>query len=187
MTSSGFRTGTDRVAHVARTLGCDPVVNVQGDEPLFPPQLVSDMVALVQSSPDTDIVTACHPVFHESEMQNPNAVKVVCDQSGRALYFSRSAIPGRAKHAVPEGSPGDASERPRPLGYRHVGIYVFRTAALLRFAELPPTPLESSEALEQLRALEHGMVIRVVETSQRTVGVDIPEDVKNVEKALRGA
>ena len=187
MTASDFRTGTDRVAHVARTLGCDPIVNLQGDEPLFPPQLVTDMVALIQSSPDTDIVTACHPVFHDGEMQNPNAVKVVFDWGGRALYFSRAAIPSRANHAVPAAASGGSQKGPRPLGYRHVGIYVFRTASLLRFAELPPTPLETSEALEQLRALENGMVIRLIETSQPTVGVDIPEDVKHVEKALRGA
>ncbi len=187
MTSSGFRTGTDRVAHVARTLRCDPIVNLQGDEPLFPPQLVADMVARLQSSPGTDIVTACHPIFHEDEMQNPNAVKVVFDGEGRALYFSRAAIPHRAAHAAPSSTAGGSSDGPAALGYRHVGIYVFWTASLLRFTELPTTPLETSEALEQLRALEHGMVIRVVETAQPTVGVDTPEDVKDVEKALRGA
>ena len=187
MTSSGFRTGTDRVAHVARTLGCDPIVNLQGDEPLFPPRLVADMVALVERSPGTDIVTACHPVFDNREMQNPNVVKVVSDGVGRALYFSRSAIPHRVGSEALEKTPGGSAGGPKLLGYRHVGIYVFRTASLLRFTELPSTPLEISEALEQLRALEHGMVIRMVETSQPTMGVDVPEDVKRVEKALRGA
>lgn len=187
MTSSDFRTGTDRVAHVARTLGCDPIVNLQGDEPLFPPNLVSDMVVLIRRSPDTDIVTACHPVYDEGEMKSPNAVKVVFDESGRALYFSRAAIPSRAGHSSGAEAPESPPEKRVPLGYRHMGIYVFRTASLLRFTELPTTPLETSESLEQLRALEHGMVIRVVETRQPTVGVDIPEDVKNVEKALRGA
>jgi 3-deoxy-manno-octulosonate cytidylyltransferase (CMP-KDO synthetase) len=187
MTSGDFRTGTDRVASVARTLGCDPIVNLQGDEPVFPPRLVADMVALIQSSPKTDIVTACHPVYEDGEMGNPNVVKIVSDGKGRALYFSRSAIPYRVQNASVETASGVFAGTRRPLGYRHVGIYVFRTASLLRFSELPSTPLETSEALEQLRALENGMVIRVVETSQPTVGVDVPEDVKNVEKALRGA
>jgi 3-deoxy-manno-octulosonate cytidylyltransferase (CMP-KDO synthetase) len=186
MTSSDFRTGTDRVAHVARTLGCDPIVNLQGDEPLFPPALVVEMVALILRSPGTDIVTACHPVFHESDLRNPNAVKVVMDGQGRALYFSRAPIPHRARSSFPAKAPEVSTDGPTPLGFRHVGIYVFRTLSLLRFAELPTTPLETLESLEQLRALEHGMVIRVVKTLQPTVGVDIPDDVKDVEKALSG-
>lgn len=217
MTSAGCATGTDRVAEVARNLGLDPVVNLQGDEPLFPPDLIVRMVGVISESPGTDTVTACHPIHGEEEMRNPHAVKVVMDRSGRALYFSRSGIPFRreplgasapARHggegeaASSDTGPADrvgaveASRGPRPgpgvaepraLGYRHIGIYVFRRASLLRFSELPPTALELSEGLEQLRALEHGMVIRVVETSQPTVGVDVPEDVKIVEKALVGA
>lgn len=185
MTSKGCRTGTDRVAEVARDLAFDPIVNLQGDEPLFPPELVGDMVGVSVGDPDTDIVTACHPLFDEDEAKNPNAVKVVTDTAGRALYFSRSMIPYRRTGKTGNG-PVDPAARGAPLGYRHVGIYVFRRTSLLRFSGLPRTRLEIAEGLEQLRALEHGMVIRVLETSQLTVGVDVPEDVKTVEKALGG-
>ncbi len=186
MTSPDCRTGTDRVAEAARTLGCDPIVNLQGDEPVFPPRLISDMVALIREKPDTDIVTASHPIVDDAEMRNPNAVKVVTDEDGRALYFSRSPVPYRHDPAI-EGMAGGPAQSPVALGYRHIGIYVFWAAALFRFTRLPRTPLEISESLEQLRALEHGMVIRVVKTPQPTVGVDVLEDVKKVEKALGGA
>jgi 3-deoxy-manno-octulosonate cytidylyltransferase (CMP-KDO synthetase) len=184
MTSPNCRTGTDRVAEVARALPFDLIVNVQGDEPLFPPDLVGEMARTAAGDPTADIVTACHPLADETEAADPNVVKVVTDTGGRALYFSRSAIPYRRE---PE-PPGDRRRTGRsdPLGRRHVGIYVFRRTSLLRLSELPQTPLEISEGLEQLRALEHGMVIRVVATSQPTVGVDVPGDVKIVEKALVG-
>lgn len=186
MTSAGCRTGTDRVAEAARTLGCDPIVNLQGDEPVFPPDLVSRMIETVNSSPGVDIVTACHAIHDEAEFASPHAVKVVMDAEGRALYFSRSPIPHRNASA---GAPGSLDPRGGPdlLGYRHIGVYVFRAASLFRFTRLPQTPLEISEGLEQLRALEHGMWVQVVKSSQPTVGVDVPEDVKKVEKALGGA
>jgi 3-deoxy-manno-octulosonate cytidylyltransferase (CMP-KDO synthetase) len=186
MTSPNCRTGTERVAEAAGTLGCDPIVNLQGDEPVFPPQLVSDMVELIRADPGIDIVTAAHPVFADEEMQNPNAVKVVTDAEGLALYFSRSPIPHR-REALRSTAPESASPAAAPRGYRHIGIYVFRAASLFRFAELPPTRLELSEGLEQLRAIEHGMRIRVVKTPQPTVGVDVLDDVKKIEKALDGA
>lgn len=186
MTSPECRSGTDRVAEAARSLGCDPVVNLQGDEPVFPPRLISDMVALMREEPDTDIVTACHPIVDDAEMRNPNAVKVVMDEAGRALYFSRSPVPYRDDPAI-EGTSGGHAETPVSFGYRHIGIYVFRAAALFKFTRLPRTPLEISERLEQLRALEYGMSIHVVKTPQPTVGVDVLEDVKKVEKALGGA
>jgi 3-deoxy-manno-octulosonate cytidylyltransferase (CMP-KDO synthetase) len=184
MTSPACATGTDRVAEVARTLPFDLIVNVQGDEPLFPPELVGEMVGVAATDPVVDIVTACHPFNDEREAADPNVVKVVVDEAGRALYFSRAAIPYRRHAAPPAGRP--RTGRPVPLGYRHVGIYVFRKGSLLRMSGLPRTRLEVSEGLEQLRALGHGMVIRVVETSQLTVGVDVPGDVKIVEKALGG-
>ncbi len=186
MTSEGCRTGTDRVAEAARQLPFDPVVNLQGDEPLFPPELVREMVSVAVSEPGTDIVTACHPLVDANQLGNPNVVKVVMDTAGRALYFSRAPIPYRRIKDAPGGRAGTFAPETTPLGFRHIGIYVFRRASLLRFNELPSTRLEITEGLEQLRALDHGMIIRVVETSQLTVGVDVPEDVKTVEKALGG-
>jgi 3-deoxy-manno-octulosonate cytidylyltransferase (CMP-KDO synthetase) len=186
MTSARCRTGTDRVAEAARTLQCDPIVNLQGDEPVFPPDLVAKMVETIRSTPGVDIVTACHPVDSEEEYRSPHAVKVVSDSSGRALYFSRSPIPYFHPDGVAPGSPGTGRAAVR-LGHRHIGIYVYRASSLFRFTRLPQSPLEISERLEQLRALEHGMWVQVVESSQSTVGVDVPEDVKKVEKALGGA
>ena len=177
LTSSSHATGTDRVAEVARSLDEDCIVNLQGDEPVFPPGLIEEMIAGLESSSDVDIVTACHKIDEASEIDDPNVVKVVMDRSNRVLYFSRSPIPfsstTHSRHAHANES-----------AYRHVGIYVYRKSSLLRFAELPPSPLEQSEGLEQLRALENGMTIHVVETRYSTVGVDVPEDIKNVEKAI---
>ena len=186
MTSPDCPTGTDRVAEVARTLAFETIVNLQGDEPLFPPGLVPDMVAAASADPAVDVVTACHPLFDAGEVRDPNIVKVVTDAAGRALYFTRAAVPYRRIPGTADSRREQEAGPPVPIAYRHVGIYVFRRPSLLRFSELPRSHLEVVEGLEQLRALEHGMVIRVVKTSQPTVGVDVPEDVKIVEKALGG-
>ena len=171
MTSSDHATGTDRVAEVAKQLRADIIVNLQGDEPVFDPGLVERMVAVFSTDPEVDIVTACHALDDEAAFHNPNIVKVVCDLRGRALYFSRAPIPAGAMDG--RGA------------WRHVGIYAYRRAALLRFARLPRTSLEITERLEQLRALENGMTIAVVETENETIGVDVPADVKKVEKVLQ--
>jgi len=169
MTSIEHRTGTDRVAQVAREMDHDIIVNLQGDEPVFSPPLVDEMIELCAAS-DADIVTARHRVASSEDAASPHVVKVVCDATGRALYFSRAVIP------YARSGEGGA--------YRHVGIYVFRRASLLRFTSLPATPLELAENLEQLRALENGMIVRVVDSDEATMGVDIPEDIKGVEKIL---
>lgn len=168
-TRADHATGTDRVAEVARTLSTDVVVNLQGDEPVFDPQTVEQMVDQLGADAALDITTACHPITDAGELNDPNVVKVVFDRDARALYFSRAAIPHGAAESV---------------AHRHVGIYAFRTKALLRFAELPRTALERSERLEQLRALEYGMKIGVVMTPHPTVGVDVPDDIKTVEKQI---
>lgn len=173
MTGDGHATGTDRVAEVARSLSCDVVVNLQGDEPVFDPDMVTAMVARLDDS-GVDIATACHPIGDQAELENPNVVKVVLRGDGSALYFSRAPIPAGAldgSGAVP---------------MRHVGVYAFRREALLRFASLPRTPLEQTERLEQLRALENGMTITVVVVEGATVGVDVPEDLKTVAKEIGG-
>jgi 3-deoxy-manno-octulosonate cytidylyltransferase (CMP-KDO synthetase) len=185
MTSADHVTGTDRVAEVARSRDLPFVVNLQGDEPVFDPRTVEEMVEQLSAAPDTDVVTACHPITSAKDYFDPNVVKVVVDRHGRALYFSRSPIPeGVFKN-------GAAVERPARVpevqqAYRHVGVYAYRREALLRFASLAPTNLERTERLEQLRALENGMTVRVVVTDTPTLGVDVPENIKEVEKALGG-
>lgn len=164
-------TGTDRVAEVAARLDYDVIVNLQGDEPVFDPDTVRDMVAMLGARAEFDIVTACHRIEDGAEFQNPNVVKVIVAADGRALYFSRAPLPYGAF---------DGEVAPR----RHVGIYAYRKPALTRFASLSPTALERTERLEQLRALENGMAIGVVETARTTIGVDVPDDVKNVENHI---
>jgi len=169
MTSADHATGTDRVAEVAAGLDVDVVVNLQGDEPVFEPAMIEEMVAALGRDGKLDIVTAAHPIEDEAQWRNPNAVKVVVGADRRALYFSRAPIP----HGAPAG-----------MWLRHVGVYAFRKTALLRFTALEPTPLERSERLEQLRALENGMTIGVVTVARATFGVDVPDDIKSVEKAM---
>ncbi len=176
LTSPRHRTGTDRVAEVARTLDYECIVNLQGDEPIIPPGLVERMVSLITRASDVDVVTPCHPLLRREDLENPNNVKVVMDPAGKALYFSRSPIPYGAFDHV--GDSGSSSP------YRHIGIYAFRRSSLLEFASLPQSPLEKREGLEQLRALENGMVIRLVISPEPTVGVDVPSDVKIVEKEV---
>ncbi|MCZ6766715.1 MAG: 3-deoxy-manno-octulosonate cytidylyltransferase [bacterium] len=172
MTSGNHATGTDRVAEVARGLKHSFVFNLQGDEPVFPVSLLEEMIRELAGS-DADIVTASHAIEGAAEMNDTNVVKVVTDRSGNALYFSRAAIP--CGHAP--GGDGLA-------GFRHIGIYGFKRASLLRFADAQRTPLEEAENLEQLRALENSMTIRVIQTEYLALGVDVPGDLKNVEKAL---
>jgi 3-deoxy-manno-octulosonate cytidylyltransferase (CMP-KDO synthetase) len=170
MTRGDHVTGTDRVAEVARRLRVDVVVNLQGDEPIFDPRLVERMVALLGHDPEIDIATACHRIDTVAEIRNSNVVKVVVDRRGRALYFSRAPIPDGA---LAIGA-----------AYRHVGVYAFRRSALLRFSGWSRSQLEIAERLEQLRALENGMRIAVLETKRATVGVDVPSDIKNVERMM---
>jgi len=172
MTDAAHASGTDRVAEVARNRDFPFVVNLQGDEPVFDPSTVEAMVEVLASEPESDIATACHPVGSEEEFNNPNIVKVVLDGHGRALYFSRSPIPCGAWHSE------------QAVAFRHVGIYAYRKESLLRFTSFEPSTLEKTEKLEQLRALENGMAIRVIVTDQLTLGVDVPDDVKKVEKEL---
>ncbi len=178
MTSSTHPTGTDRLAEAARPLRADIIVNVQGDLPFFPPRMVQDAVARLHKTPEASMATVKTPIYTEEEWSNPNVVKVVTDKKGFALYFSRSPIPfSRDQHPVSQGHPA-------VLGYRHIGLYVYRKDFLLTFARLPSTPLEELEKLEQLRALECGYHISVTETERPTIEVDTPEDLARAEEAL---
>lgn len=161
--------GTDRVAEVVREdlPDIDCVVNVQGDEVDIRPEHVDAVAALLEEDPDADMTTLACVMTDREAMADPNQVKVVCDTRGRALYFSRAPIP-----FVRDESTG----APSFLG--HLGIYGYRREFLLKFAELPQTDLERKERLEQLRALEHGYVIRVGLTDTRVFGIDTPEDLE---------
>jgi 3-deoxy-manno-octulosonate cytidylyltransferase (CMP-KDO synthetase) len=171
MTPSDLPSGTDRVARVARALAAEIVINLQGDEPTFDTKVVDDLVHLMAADPSIEMGTLAHPIRDEAEHRDTNATKVVLDQAGHALYFSRAPIPF-------ERRPGFT----RPL--RHIGIYVFRAAFLQRFAALAPTPLEQTETLEQLRALEHGVRVRVVLTPHASLGVDTPADLERLARHL---
>jgi 3-deoxy-manno-octulosonate cytidylyltransferase (CMP-KDO synthetase) len=168
MTSAAHQSGTDRIAEVAAGLDCDVVVNVQGDEPLIDPAMIDEAVAPFETDPALLMSTLRRRIEGTADTLNPHVTKVVVDAQHFALYFSRAPIP----FARPGCPPAPA--------WRHVGLYVYRRACLLRLAALPPTALERSEALEQLRALEHGIRIKAVETEFDSIGVDTPEDLERV-------
>jgi 3-deoxy-manno-octulosonate cytidylyltransferase (CMP-KDO synthetase) len=175
MTSAAHRSGTDRLAEVAAGLACDLVVNVQGDEPLIEPEMIDEAVAPFHGNPALELSTLRRRIEDPADVANPNVTKVVVDREGYALYFSRAPIP-----FVRQGCP------PAPA-WRHVGLYVYRRECLLRLARLPATSLEESEALEQLRALEHGIRIQAVETMFDSIGVDTPEDLERVRRTIPAA
>jgi len=173
LTKPTHETGTDRLAEVAASLDCDIVVNVQGDEPLIDPRAVDELVAPLVSDRSLQMTTLFRRIQDAAELNNPNITKVVIDRGGFALYFSRAPIPYVRD---PRGG--------WPPLYRHIGLYAYRRSALLVLASLEPTPLERSEALEQLRALEHGIRIKAVETRHESFEVNTPEDLEQVRKLL---
>jgi 3-deoxy-manno-octulosonate cytidylyltransferase (CMP-KDO synthetase) len=180
MTAATHTSGTDRIAEVARQRAWpdrDIVVNVQGDEPLIPPSVIRQVATLLESHASADIATLATPIDSLEEFLNPNAVKVVTDPQGRALYFSRAPIPWNR-----DGAPtGIDSQRMFTGARRHVGIYAYRVGALLRMASLAPTALEQTEKLEQLRALENGLEIRVADAVERPgPDVNTPADFERV-------
>ena len=180
MTSADHASGTDRLAELAaieRWPEGDIVVNVQGDEPLIPSAIIRQVAALLESDREAAIATLATPVESLAEFLDPNAVKVVADAKGRALYFSRAPIPWNRDGA----SAGLASQRIFAGARRHVGIYAYRVGALRRLASMAPTVLERSEKLEQLRALESGLLIRVADAAE-TPGPDVntAEDLERV-------
>lgn len=172
MTSSRHASGTDRLAEVATNLACDLIVNVQGDEPMLHPAMIDAAIEPFLTDPELQMSTLRTRITDPDDLHNPNVTKVVVDRDGFALYFSRAPIP-----FVREGSV------PAPA-WRHIGLYVYRRDCLLRLTALPPTAMEQSEALEQLRALEHGIRIRTVETAFRSIGVDTPEDLERVRQMM---
>ena len=172
MTSSEHQTGTDRLAEVASKYAkVDVIINVQGDEPLIDPKVIDELAQEFLN--DTALqMASVMSIMDTEDYQNPNAVKVVTDLNNNALYFSRSLLP-----------------YPRVAGkanvYKHIGIYAYKKDFLLKFAKLEPTPLEQSESLEQLRALENGYKIKMIKTKAKFIGVDSIEDLQTVNELLR--
>ena len=167
MTRADHPTGTDRLAEVAASFpDVALIINVQGHEPLIEPSLIDELASVFETDPDLRMATVKTEIKDEEEQHNPNNVKVVTDQNGYALYFSRSLLP-YPRH---EGCPV----------YKHIGIYAYQRDFLLAYAKMPSTPLEEAESLEQLRALENGYRIKVVETRAKFVGVDTAEDLAKV-------
>jgi 3-deoxy-manno-octulosonate cytidylyltransferase (CMP-KDO synthetase) len=167
MTSPAHTTGTDRIAEVVAGLDAEIIVNVQGDLPLLDPDVVSAALAPLRDDAGLPMATIKTAIHGEEEFRNPNVVKVATDRDGFALYFSRSPLPHWRDDRPVDG----------PLGYKHIGLYVYRRDFLLSFARLAPTPLERAEKLEQLRALEWGFRIRVVEVGAASIEVDTAEDL----------
>jgi 3-deoxy-manno-octulosonate cytidylyltransferase (CMP-KDO synthetase) len=179
MTSPKHRSGTDRLAEVIekQAIGADEiVVNLQGDEPLMPPELIREVTGKLAVHKDAMVATACHAIHDRESLVNPNVVKVVCDAKGYALYFSRAAIPWPRE--VMAGKSGVAIQ-----AYRHIGLYAYRAGFVRRYASWPPCPPEDAEQLEQLRVLWHGERIVVHEArAMPEAGVDTPDDLERVRK-----
>jgi len=194
LTAAHHPSGTDRVAEVAASLSVELVVNIQGDEPLIEPAMIDEAVAPFFVETDLVMGTVCRRLETEDECHSPHVVKVVRDCRGFALYFSRAPIPYhrglrsevRGPRLGSEGEGGTQSSvlSPESLYYKHIGLYVYRRDFLLELARLAPTPLEETEQLEQLRALEYGYPIRVVETKYDSIGVDTPEDLARIERIV---
>jgi len=174
MTRPDHLSGTDRVAEIASTDTAEWIVNVQGDEPLIDPGAIDAAILPLLEEPAIPMGTLKKRIEDPREVGDPNVVKVVTDRFENAIYFSRSTIPYPRDQA--------AAHAPVPVHFKHIGLYVYRRDFLLRYPDMPVGPLEKAERLEQLRALENGHKIRVVETEYESIGVDTPDDLDRVNK-----
>ena len=173
MTAKDHPTGTDRLAEVAAAHPeAELIINVQGDEPMIEPAIIDELAAAFDDDPDLQMATVKSPMESQADINNPNNVKVVTDKNGYALYFSRSPLPY-------------FRENTGMTVYKHIGIYAYKRDFLLEYAKMMPTQLEQTESLEQLRALENGYKIKVIETDYHFVGVDTPEDLAAVNVAYQ--
>jgi 3-deoxy-manno-octulosonate cytidylyltransferase (CMP-KDO synthetase) len=176
LTSKDHRSGTDRASEAARKIGLAPsdiVVNVQGDQPLFDPVMVDEVVQPLLDDDAVPMSTLIYRIIREEEITHPNAVKTVMDREGFALYFSRATIPFFR------------DDKTSPIYFKHHGIYAYRNDFLQTFSRLPQGPLERAEGLEQLRALENGFRVKVVLTDKDSIEVDTPEDLQRVRETYR--
>jgi 3-deoxy-manno-octulosonate cytidylyltransferase (CMP-KDO synthetase) len=175
MTRADHPSGTDRVAEVASAESAEIIVNIQGDEPLIDPAAIDTAILPLVHEPEVRMATLKKRIENPREIDDPNVVKVVTDAKGDAIYFSRCPIPYlRQDPGAPTGTPH----------FKHIGLYVYRRDFLLGYSSLPVGPLEQAERLEQLRAIENGFPIRVVETEYESLGVDTPEDLERVSRLV---
>lgn len=170
-TSPDQPSGTDRLVEVVNPIDVEVVINIQGDEPMVRPEMIDELAMTILEKRDVKMATLAKRIDDQDEIKNPNVVKVIIDRDGFALYFSRSVIP-YPRH------------RTKPVYYKHLGIYAYTKDFLFEFANLPKSHLEMTEGLEQLRVLENGHRIKVVETKFDTIGIDTPEDLKKAKQAL---
>lgn len=169
LTREDHLNGSSRIAEAAENLDADYIINVQGDEPLINKEMLNQLISGIEK--DAKVITLKHKLTNDEDIDNPNCVKVITDQHGNAIYFSRSRIPyNRNEHNQ---------------YFKHIGIYGYERSFLLEYVKMPPTPLELAESLEQLRIIEHGYQIKVVETFHEIVGVDTPEDLERVRELMR--
>jgi len=178
MTPAEIRSGSDRIARIASTLNADIIVNVQGDEPLIDPQLIDETIRALIDNPNAVVSTAVRQTSSHQEIFNPNVVKAVLDKRNRALYFSRSPVP------FVRDAKNDQAWINGTVFYKHFGLYVYRADFLQLFASLPPSPLEQSEKLEQLRILENGFAIQCIVTQYESFPVDTVDDLERVRKKI---
>ena len=174
LTAKEHETGTDRLSEIIHSLDVKVVVNIQGDEPLVRPEMIHHLVTALLENPKTVMATLMTKIHSPEEARNPNVVKVAVDKHGYALYFSRTPIPFYR----------DEKGTHRQVYYKHLGLYSYTKDFLFTFRNLPVTPLEKAEKLEQLRVLEHGYRIRVIETPYETIGIDTPGDLERAKKHL---
>jgi 3-deoxy-manno-octulosonate cytidylyltransferase (CMP-KDO synthetase) len=180
MTPSDIPSGSDRIAYAARTRAdADIIVNVQGDEPLINPKMIDEAIRPLLDDPSVKIATLVKKISGAADLQNPGLPKVVLDEKGFAIYFSRSPIP------YLRDEPSQSTWHLRHVYYKHIGLYVYRREALLRFSEWGESPLERAERLEQLRFIEHGYRIKAVVTKHDSAPVDTAEDVENIRRILQ--
>jgi 3-deoxy-manno-octulosonate cytidylyltransferase (CMP-KDO synthetase) len=178
MTAPDHPSGSDRIAEVVARCQCDAIINIQGDEPLIDPAVID---AVASALGHDEMSTAATAIRNPEEYDNPNVVKVVVNTAGRALYFSRRTVP-----YLREAASRSVSEQLAAFPFmKHLGIYGYRRETLLRLVKFPVSPLEAAEKLEQLRALENGIEMRIVKVDYDSVGVDVPADVARVEKLLK--
>jgi 3-deoxy-manno-octulosonate cytidylyltransferase (CMP-KDO synthetase) len=205
ITQAGHRTGTDRIAEIAKDLSCEIVINVQGDLPLIEPGMISEVLEPLTNDASVQMSTLRQATTSSSDIASPHVVKVVVDSRGDALYFSRAPIPYDRDDSPADG-PAVARHYERRSAdlrrraderrsadvvsgfsrtvWKHIGLYGFRRDFLLTFAALPQTPLEQAESLEQLRALEHGFRIRTIATRYESIEVDTPDDLERVRQLM---
>ena len=191
MTAAHHASGSDRLAEVAATLAgradAEIIVNIQGDEPLISPRTVERAIDEIVKNTDAQVVTSCEPIINVADVLSADVVKVVLDGDGRAIYFSRAPIPfprdlARARGSLAAALESDAAQL--KSFRKHTGLYVYRRLFLLEYATWPTSPLERIESLEQLRILEHGFCIRVIETDEPSIGVDTLDDYERVKQII---